>query len=216
MTRHVVAFGINDSIAFQRFVPAPQNLARGVIVDSAGDAAFDDTHPVVIVRHPSRNEDSRTMIAAALHKSGFLHNKGYVHSVRHAPGTSTSALLALVGFLNTFTCDWWVRRFVDRHVTAPVLNNVRLPLWSAEQVEHAAGLTARLLAANGTTTLAGGRHLPPAAVLAETEARVALEVLAAAGFGLDPDDMDTIFSDFSTKAAACPPVLRAAVIEAMR
>jgi hypothetical protein len=216
MTRHVVPFGINDTIAFQRFIPSPLNLGNGIIRNLDGDPVLAETHPLIIVRHPSRNDDSRTMIAAALPNSGYLHNKGYVHSVRHAPGTPTGELLALLGFLNSFTCDWWVRRFADRHITAPVLNNVRLPNWDDVQIGRAAALTARILIEGGTTNLAGSREFPPPADLSALDARITLEVLAAEGFELTTDDMETVLSDFSTKAAACPPPLRAAIIGAMR
>lgn len=214
MTRHVVAYGIDDTIAFQRFIPDPAALPNGVTSDS-GVAGFDESHPVVIMRHPSRNDDSRTMIATALPRAGFVHNKGYVHAVKHTTDTETGALLALLGFLNTFTCDWWVRRFVDRHVTAPVVNNVRLPDWSAEQVERAAELAAVLLREHGQSTLAADRVLP-AAVVDPVAARVELEALAAAGFGLGAEQMRTLLSDFSDGAAACPGPLRAAILEATR
>ncbi|BBY96386.1 hypothetical protein MGALJ_60550 (plasmid) [Mycobacterium gallinarum] len=214
MTRHVVAYGIDDTIAFQRFISDPAALPNGVTAVD-GVAGFDESHPVVIMRHPSRNDDSRTMIATALPRAGFVHNKGYVHAVKHAGGTGTAELLALLGFLNTFTCDWWVRRFVDRHVTAPVVNNVRLPDWSAEQIERAAELAAALLREQGQDTLAADRVLPttegdPVA------ARVELEALAAAGFGLQTDQMRTLLSDFSDGAAACPAPLRTAILEATR
>jgi len=118
--------------------------------------------------------------------------------LRHTSGTTTRALLALLGFLNTFTCDWWVRRFVDRHVTAPVVN------------------TATLLRESRQSTLAGSRRLPKAAAMAHIEARVKLEVLAAQGFDLGPGDMATMLSDFSDGAAACPASLRAAILDAVQ
>lgn len=214
MTRHVVPYGIDNTIAFQRFIADPAELPNGVTSDGPV-VGFGEAHPVVIMRHPSRNDDSRTMIATALPRSGFVHNKGYVHAVKHAAGTGTSALLALLGFLNTFTCDWWVRRFVDRHITAPVVNNVRLPDWSPQQVERAAELAAVLLRERGQTTLAGDRVLP-AAEIDPTEARVELEALAAAGFSLGVDQMCTLLSDFSDGAAACPASLRTAILEAIR
>ncbi|MGV0787575.1 hypothetical protein ABQF33_11700 [Mycolicibacterium sp. XJ2] len=218
MTRHVSAFGIDDTIAFQRFVNDPAALPRrlGVTVVD-GRTVLDESHPMVTYRYPSRNNDSRTMIAAALPEAGFLHNNGYAHAVRHADGTHTAALLALLGFLNTFTCDWWVRRFVDRHVNTRVLANVRVPQWSAGDISAAATLAAALVQRSGQTTLSGRRTLPTTeAVGSELEARVELETLAARGFGLDADDMATILSDFSTGAAACPPALRDAITKAIK
>jgi hypothetical protein len=217
MTRHVNAFGIDDTIAFQRFVKDPSTLPRRLgIAVVEGHAVLDESHPMVIYRYPSRNDDSRTMIAAALPNAGFLHNNGYAHAVRHAEHTSDTALLALLGFLNTFTCDWWVRRFVDRHVNTRVLANVRLPAWSAADISAVANLAAAMIRLGGQTTLAGARTLPATNAISELDARVQLETLAAKGFGLDAQDIATVLSDFSTGAASCPPTLRDAITRATR
>jgi hypothetical protein len=214
MTRHVAAFRIVEGAAFQRFIPRPGQLGDGVSVRN-GEVTLSADHPLVIVRHPSRNDDSRTMIATVLPASGFLHNKGYVHAVRHAPGTGTDSLLALLGFLNTFTCDWWVRRFVDRHVTAPVLNNLRLPDWDDSEVAAAARHAAALLRNAGLRALAGERALPSGSACSELEALVRLECLAAKGFGLGQEQIMTLLNDFSEGPSACPPPLRTAILEAM-
>jgi hypothetical protein len=212
MTRHVTAFAIDENPAFQQYIPSPTDLSNGVVT-VAGRAVLGVSHPLIVFRHPSRNDDSRTMIATALPKGGFLHNKGYVHAYRHADGTSTESLLALLGFLNTFTCDWWVRRFVDRHVTAPVANNVRLPNWRGEEIATASALAATLLARHGTITLAGSRHLagvPDAR--SDTELRADLEQLAARGFGLDRRKVGLMLGDFSDRQASCPPTMRTAIL----
>jgi len=215
MTRHVVPYSIDDTIAFQLFIPDPGSLPNGV-TNIGGVAGFDESHPLVIVRHPTRNDDSRTMIATALPQDGFVHSKGYVHAIKHSAAASTDDLLALLGFLNTFTCDWWIRRFVDRHVTAPVVNNVRLPDWSAAQITRAATLAAVLLRDHGQTTLAAGRALPAPNGEQPWAARIELEVLAANGFGVSAQQMQTLLSDFSDGPAACPPTLRTAILEATR
>lgn len=109
-----------------------------------GKFVLSDRHPVIVVRHPSRSDDSRTLIATALPETGVLHNKGYIHAAMHAEGTSAAARLALLGLFNTLTVDWWVRRFVDRHITAPVLNQIPLPDWSAAEVYEAAAISSTL------------------------------------------------------------------------
>lgn len=216
MTRHVNAFHIDDTIAFQRFVPKPESLPRGGVGSRDGRVILDESHPVIIYRYPSRNDDSRTMIATALPRSGYLHNNGYVHAIRHAPGTSTTSLLALLGYLNTFTCDWWIRRFVDRHVNTRVINNIRLPDWKPAQIDAAAQISSTLLRDGGQSTLAGSRRLPKLMPKAPLEARVELEVLAAQGFSLGTSEMATVLSDFSDGAAACPASLRAAILDAVQ
>ena len=212
MTRHLAAFAIDETPAFQQYIPSPAHLGNGV-VSIDGRAVLGSDHPLIVFRHPSRNDDSRTMIATALPEEGFIPNTGYVHALRHASGTSAESLLALLGFLNTFTCDWWVRRFVDRHVTAPVANNVRLPDWSSEEIATAAAVTAVLLVRRGVPELAGSRSLPVAHDgRPDTELRADLEQLAARGFGLGHRQVNLILDDFSDRPASCPATLRSAIL----
>jgi hypothetical protein len=212
MTRHVTAFAIDEHPAFQQYIPSPENLANGVI-SSGSHTVLGPDHPLIVFRHPSRNDDSRTMIATALPEEGFLHNKGYVHAYRHASGTSTESLLAFLGFLNTFTCDWWVRRFVDRHVTAPVANNVRLPKWTSDDIAAASATATTLLARHSLTILAGSRSLIPVHdTRTQTELRADLERLAARGFGLNRSQVRLMLDDFSDREASCPVTLRTAIM----
>lgn len=212
MTRHVDAFSIRDT-ASKQFVDDFGALAakhRGVARQASGAPYFTPEHPVVIFRHPSRSDDTRTLIAAALPNEGFLYNKGYIHAVAHASGTSSSALLALIGLLNTNTQDWWARRFVDRHVTAPVINNLPLPDLNPNEVDLLAERTAVLLRDAGFKALAGG--IDVAAVANEStfagDSREALlagsEAIVARGYGLRPDDLEIIRRDFSAQGFPDP------------
>ena len=214
MARHVTPFAIDIGPAFQQSVPQPAALGHGITGEGNGGAALGVDHPLIIFRHPSRNDDARTMIAAALPERGFVHNKGYVHAIRHKPGTATCELLALLGFLNSFTCDWWVRRFVDRHMTAPVVNNIRLPAWDDAQITRAAATTALIMAERGRLKwgpLAGGRvSEPPPGSHDQTVLLAELESLAAAGFGLGRDLMTLILEDFSERG--CPAALKTAIL----
>jgi hypothetical protein len=216
MARHVTQFAIDVGPAFQQSVSQPAALGHGITLSANSAPAIGADHPLIVVRHPSRNDDTRTMIAAALPEQGFLHNKGYVHAIRHEPGTATRELLALLGFLNSFTCDWWVRRFVDRHITAPVVNNIRLPAWDDAQITRAADTTALIMAERGGLKwgpLAGGRVVRPSAQNRDHVGLVAeLEGLAAAGFGLGRDLMMLILDDFSERRG-CPPALMTAILE---
>jgi hypothetical protein len=154
------------------------------------------------------------LIATALPQSGFIHNKGYVHGIQHEEGTDHRRLLALLGYLNSYTCDWWVRRFVDRHVTAPVINGMRLPNWNEADIKRAAAISSELLVRGGSDVLAGGIQVRsdeefkgwPTERLA-----VASEQLATKGFGLNQNELAVILSDFSDKG--CPARLRAALLE---
>lgn len=107
-----------------------------------------------------------------------------------------------------------MRRFVDRHITAPVLNNIRLPNWTDAQIAEAATLAGALLASRGTTELAGGVEVD-AAEGAELDWTLRLEALAAAGFGLNRAEVEIMLGDFSDRPAACPPALRSAILVAL-
>lgn len=212
MTRHVDAFSIRDA-PVKQFVDDFEGLAaksRGFVVDAAGAPLFEPTHPVVIFRHPSRSDDTRTLIAAALPDKGYLHNKGYIHAVAHAPGTSPTALLALLGLLNTNTEDWWARRFVDRHVTAPVINNLPLPDLTPDDIEAVAGRTAVLLRNAGYIRLAGGIDVvdiangSPFAGDSSEHLLAGSEAAVARGYGLRPDDLEIVRRDFSPQGFPGP------------
>ena len=202
MTRHVEPYAIVDTIPFATFVEDLVGLAAktpGIeVVDGEPKLASD--HPLIVFRHPSRNDDSRTLRATALPEAGTLHNKGYIHGFRHEPDTAAEDLLALLCFLNTYTCDWWARRFVDRHVTAPVINNLRLPDWSAQERDRAADIASALLRRNGASLLAGSIDIgQPSDLddLTDDELLVQAELLAMSGFGLAERHMDVVLEDFS-------------------
>jgi hypothetical protein len=214
---HVLMTAAVDQYAFDPTATVKQFITdlRGLVAKRRGISIRDgkivatDQHPVILIRHPSRSNDTRTLIATALPESGMVHNKGSVHAVMHADGTSEHERLALLGLLNTATADWWVRRFVDRHVTAPVINNLRLPDWSVDDIKIASEIAATLLARNGATTLAGGitvtatRAEPNVVLLAE------LERLTLRGYGLRNSDFAIIAADFTTKGI--PTEIRAAL-----
>jgi hypothetical protein len=199
MTRHVDQFGFDGAEPFKQFVNELGHLTakrRGVVSTSDG-VVLNDRHPMIIVRHPSRSDDSRTIIATALPERGLLHNKGYIHAVMHGPETSPDRRLALLGLLNTVSADWWARRFVDRHVTAPVVNQIPLPDWSEGQITEAAQIAGVLLARHGYDRLAGGIAVSNSDARPEAQLRAVLERLALDGFGLDQKALELIAADFN-------------------
>ncbi|WP_411731947.1 Eco57I restriction-modification methylase domain-containing protein [Paeniglutamicibacter sp.] len=218
MTAHVDAYAFDKTAKYKQFIDDMSGMIakrRGLSLD-AGIVKVDDTHPLVLLRHPSRSDDTRTMIATALPETGVLHNKGYVHAVAHQSGTSEQARLALLGLMNTNTLDWWSRRFVDRHVTAPVVNQLPIPDWSDDEIEFVADRVALLLLRNGYKQLAGGidvgHRVSPLGDLQHVtneELLVQIEVAALSGYGLTADDFKIISNDFSEKGM--PPTYAQAV-----
>lgn len=215
MTRHVRHFGLVTEGPFQRFVTEPSKLVslkRGAIHDRSGTVVLDSSHPAIVYRHPSTNTNRRTMIASPLPQAGFLFNAGYVHGLATV-SSGTEEILGFLGYLNTYICDWWVRRLVDRHVTAQVIRGLPLPSWSEEEVRLAAGYTAELVRREGVFALPGGDEVkvhPVEEALDSEEILGALEHLAARGFGFGVNDLEIILTDFS--AAGCPDGLRARLL----
>ena len=214
MTRHVDAFRIATEEPFQRHVREPASLTRlGLgVLDKHGRASYAPDHPVIVYRYPSRNDDARTLIATALPETGYIYSKGYVHGLRLLAPADTTQILALLAYVNSFTADWWTRRFVDRHMTQPVLANLPLPAWDDLRLDAASLLAGELLRRSGTTALAGGRMLPTTDDLAARPSNdliVELERLVIAGFGLTQGDLRAVLTDFSDDG--CPPALRSAL-----
>ncbi|WP_238994981.1 hypothetical protein [Gordonia sp. JH63] len=205
MTRHADAYELRPA-PVKQFITDFMGLAskgRGIDVEPSGPPVIGAEHPLVLFRHPSRSDDTRTLIGTALPDEGWIYNKGYVHAFAHSPGTSVDARLAVLGLLNSVIEDWWARRFVDRHVTAPVINNLPLPNLSPDDVTAIADRVASLLARSGYVRLAGGIEVEARANRspfgkATTASLIAgIDALVARGYGLTTADFAIIREDFS-------------------
>lgn len=216
-TRHVDAYLITSD-TFDKQVDAFElaPLNRGIIVVD-GKAVLSEKHPVITYRFPSRNDDSRTVIATALPEAGYLYSTGYAHGIKHPEATEAVEILALLGYLNSVIADWWARRFVDRHVGARIINGLVLPDWDEAQIRQAAGCSRDLLRKGGVSLLAGGIELstlvPDIAI--HNDPRVKLDALAARGFQLTREDVETILSDFSDGQASVAASHRTALLQAI-
>lgn len=89
--------------------------------------------------------------------------------------------LYLCGLVNSLVADWFVRRFLGSHVTARLMSTVPVPRVPADRVvgRRTAALVLRLM------------RQPD-----DAEALIALQVLAAALYGLDREAMTVIVRDF--------------------
>lgn len=215
MTRHVDQYQIaNDPI--RKFVNDPGKLAdeqpERCLVREMGRPMLNENHPVITYRFPSRNDDSRTLIATALPASGYLYSTGYAHGIVHPEGTPARHKLALLGYVNSVVADWWARRFVDRHVGSRIINGLPLPSWSETQIAEAATLVEELLARGGLEEIPGGQTLarhPSLTEMSSQDVRVQLDCLAAIGFGLNQDDVEVVLADFKDTKDSVPAAYRA-------
>jgi hypothetical protein len=206
MTRHVKQFYIDESREFRRFI-APTELQSedDDVGQHNGAVRLSASHPSVVFRYVSRNDDTRTIIATVLPEQEFVYCAGYIHSIAHAEQTGTRKLFALLAYLNSFACDWWARRTVDRHVNAPIINKLPIPKWGEYNIERAACLAAELVRRGGISTIPGGKPLPESEHLSnleKRELRARIEGIVADGFDLDEELYGTILDDFSSNA--CP------------
>ncbi len=204
MTRHVDAYRIVRDGEFQRFIADPTKLVPlelGVTLNRSAPM-IGAQHPIIIYRYPTRNDDTRTLIAAALDSKGYLYSKGYVHGLR-TNDAGIQEVIALLGYMNSFVCDWWVRRFTDRHMTLPVLSNIPLPAWNDDTRRLVAEIVSTLLTRFGTFRLPGGIELAPSDRFASKSYAELLSLVEKStlnGFNLDHRDFERICQDFSSGA----------------
>jgi len=96
MTRNVDQYGINeDKNSDDMLIRRCCKIGNGVEETDDGEVVLTPDHPTVVFRHPSRNDDTRTMIATAMPQSGYIHTAGYIHGVDDEAGTSASSRMAL-------------------------------------------------------------------------------------------------------------------------
>jgi Eco57I restriction-modification methylase len=215
MTRHVVQFGLDQAAAYQRFIRDPQSLSDATkgLVTRDGDVFLTAAHPTIVFRYASRNDDARTIIASALPARGYLFSTGYVHGLSHPEATPAEDILALLAYLNSFTADWWARRFVDRHVTKPVLINLPLPDWDDAQRHEACLLASALTLQHGINVIPGPLDISASADFVsrnERDIRVGIEELVLRGFGLSTTALRVVLEDFSN--SGCPAELRSMLL----
>lgn len=217
MTRHVAAFRMTPTRE-GKWINNPSNLVSSTsgLTREGGRVVVGRNHPPIIFRFPTNNDNSRTLIAAPLPSTGWLFSKGYAHGVLVPEDTSTSDVLALLGFLNSVAADWWARRFVDRHLGKRIIEGLPLPNWSDAWRQRVAQLVAGILLENGIEEIAGPRRIDrPASAPSTADALAEINARAFIGLGLNADDAETIFEDFSLADAAVPATQRVAIIAAM-
>jgi hypothetical protein len=204
MARHVGPFLMTPTAEGKGLVRLNElaNLGRGFSTDAdLGSFNVDESHPAIVFRFPSSNDNSRTLIAAGLPKEGWVFSAGYTHGLSTNDHASKQQILALLGYMNSFTADWWVRRFVDRHVGTRIISGLRLPPWGDEQLVRVAELVELILTKSGVYELAGGLILNVTdKQISIPAAQNEIEALAMIGFGFTNEEVSGLLSDFNEKS----------------
>lgn len=214
MTRHVDRWFMSPT-AEGKWIDEVERLAslKNGVVKEGGRVVVSVDHPPLVYRFPTNNDNSRTLVAAALPAEGWLNSKGYAHGVRLDKDVSTRDVLALLGYLNSVPADWWARRFVDRHLGKRIIEGLPLPAWDESDRAHVAELVASILGSGSVVEIAGPRIVPVvAAPVARAEAEAEINALALTGLGLGRAEALAIFDDFSDSVAALPASAREAIL----
>jgi hypothetical protein len=151
-------------------------------------------------RDVTNRTNSRTVVAALIPAETLL-----VNSVRYLVFLNGRDLdrACCLGLLNSLPFDWQARRFVETHLNYFILEGLRVPTLSNEAYGAIARAAARLSCpderfadfAEATDVECG-----PLDEEERDELRAEIDALVARAQGLDEDDLELVFSDFTLDA----------------
>lgn len=156
----------------------------------------------VAFRDVSRATDSRTVRAALVPPTTFLLNSAPYLAFVESRDQDRACTLAL---LNSLPFDWQARRFVENHLNFFILEGLRLPSLDDETYGEIARAAARLSCPDGrfaefaaTTGVKAGPLEPQE----RERLRADIDARVARAWGLEAEDLDTIFADFTVAAVS--------------
>ncbi len=154
----------------------------------------------VAFRDVSRATDSRTIRAALVPPKIFLTNKAPYLAFVDGDDFDRACCL---GLMNSLAYDWQARRFVETNVNFFILEGLRLPALDDETHERIARAAARLSCPDerfAEFAAATGVEVGPLSKEEGDERRAEIDALVARAYGLDDDDLEMIFADFTLDA----------------
>lgn len=154
----------------------------------------------VAFRDVSRATDSRTIRACLIPPEHFLTNKApYLVFIEDEP-RAEAACLAL---MNSLTFDWQARRFVETSVNFFILEGLRLPELDDVTFADLAAAAARLSCPDdrfADFAQAAGVETGPLLDDQRTGLRAEMDATVARAWGLTEDELELVFSDFTSDA----------------
>lgn len=163
----------------------------------------------VAFRDVSRATDSRTVRACLAPPKHFLTNKApYLAFIDDEPNAE-AACLAL---MNSLSFDWQARRFVETNVNFFILEGLKLPSLSDDDVRALATPAARLSCPDerfAEFAAATGVECGPLDDEEREALRVEIDARVARVWGLTADELEVVFADFTLDAV--PEAYRDAV-----
>ena len=184
--------------------PGAESLLGGMVPvkQRAAAVAEEVGHARVAFRDVTRATDSRTLRAALVPPEIFLTNKGpYLAFV---DGSNLDRACCL-GLMNSLVFDWQARRFVETNMNFFILEGLRLPQLSDNTYVAIGEASARLSAVDERfADFAASTNIDVGPVTDEerTRLRAEIDALVAHACGLTEDDLEVVFSDFTTAAVA--------------
>jgi hypothetical protein len=168
--------------------------------------ADQNTHPYysarVVFRDVSRATDSRTVRACLAPPELFLTNSAPY--LAFDQGSVLEQAFAL-GVLNSLPFDWQARRFVEIHMNFYVLSVLRFPDPKRTDIEAIAERAARLSSVDDRfASFAAATAVGVGPLEDDERGRLLAEIdaLVARAYGLDDDDLEVVFSDFTASAVS--------------
>jgi len=208
-TRDICQFGyIPDEIGkkiskdkFQEFCSLKLKNSRDLNLKKLADLPFSDVLEI-IYRYPTMSNNSRTLIATLL-PPNTVPAVGYVHSLI-CPFATKDEKLFLLAILNSLIADWYVRKFVDRHITAGIVSNIPLPSkYKDSDVIELSLVVNKLIALNGFQNYAPDNN-------EKKNLYVNLNKKVFALYGLSKQEIQIVLDDFSEKAL--PTIIRKEIL----
>jgi hypothetical protein len=154
----------------------------------------------VAFRDATNRTNARTVLAALIPPGVLLVNSApYLVFIENRDLDRACCL----GLMNSLAFDWQARRFVESHVSYFILEGLRLPELSDEQYDRIARAAARLscpderFSAFADATSVGYGPLNDEE---RDELRAEIDAVVARAYGLDADELELVFSDFTLDA----------------
>ncbi len=163
------------------------------------------THPInearIAFRDVTNRTNSRTVIASVVPPRTPLTNKApyLVFS-----GWNPTGCAATLGVMNSVPFDWQARRYVETNMNFFLLNMFCFPEWESTKWQRIGELAARLSCVDdrfADFAAEAGVEYGPLTDPQRDDMRAEIDALVAQGYGLDIDELQFIFTDFTLDAA---------------
>ena len=154
----------------------------------------------VVFRHVASRTNSRTSVACLIPPGTPLTDA--VHCLALV-GWSSLAHAALLAVMNALCFDWMARRYVEVNFNFFILNMLCFPRWDNTKWRRIGKLAARLSCVDdrfADFAAEAGVEYGPLTDPQRDDMRAEIDALVAHGYGLDIDELQFIFTDFTLDA----------------